>query len=203
MKLFLDFDWTLICENSSRKLEEIIYKNLENNFWKKMIYFIFFSGFSKIFSIMFAGISRFFYEKKDLRLYIFLKITQKELIKNQEKIFQELSQKLIYNKEIYNYIIGKNFSLISNGIDIVIEKFIILDSLKVEKIFASTLKMYDWKISLDLKNFANKLWILQKIDEFEYLTDDYDEVLFLQSGIKGMELSKLWEIYILKKFKNV
>ncbi len=152
---------------------------------------------------MFAGISRFFYEKKDLRLYIFLKITQKELIKNQEKIFQELSQKLIYNKEIYNYIIGKNFSLISNGIDIVIEKFIILDSLKVEKIFASTLKMYDWKISLDLKNFANKLWILQKIDEFEYLTDDYDEVLFLQSGIKGMELSKLWEIYILKKFKNV
>ncbi len=43
----------------------------------------------------------------------------------------------------------------------------------------------------------------KKIDEFEYLTDDYDEVLFLQSGIKGMELSKLWEIYILKKFKNV
>ena len=169
----LDFDGTLILENSSRILELEIMKKLPNSL-QNLLYPIFFGGMKVFFNKVWGFISIVFFSNRDFRLFIFLVLTRKYFLNSQIDIYTTVSQKITFRPEILKTI-NNDTIILSNGISDLIKHILHMHGIKV-KVIASNIDKF--KIS-SLNNFSYKFSILNSFKNFYYITDDILEAKYI------------------------
>jgi len=182
----LDFDGTLILENSSRILELEIMKKLPNSL-QNLLYPIFFGRMKILFNKVWGFISIVFFSNRDFRLFVFLVLTRKYFLNSKIDIYTNVSKKITFRKEILKSI-NNDTIILSNGIYDLIKHILNRNGINV-KVIASNIDRF--KIS-SLNNFSYKFSILNSFKNFYYITDDVLEAKYICKRYK-------WEIMFIKK----
>ncbi|HOE08101.1 MAG TPA: hypothetical protein PLV89_04425 [Treponemataceae bacterium] len=137
---------------------------------------IFFSFLRSITDTFLALISAVFFEGKDLRLGIFLKILYKRYGDNPYSIFNELAGNLKENESLCKEI-GSHFYIASCGLEPIIERFVDLNNLDADIIISSKMKKNTISGIISVRQ---KIQFLSKITNYIYFTDSFKEVCALR-----------------------
>ena len=195
-EFIVDFDGTLIYQNSSRILEKEIYRILPLSFKKKIIYFIYFSFVSLFFDLCFIVIWRFFVNKRDVRFIVFLYLTFDFFKNNQNIVFQNCLSKISVRTDLYDK--KDHLTIASLGLDTFIQYIVDYYKIPVKSIFASSLNE---KWLFQGKTYQDKIKFLATYPSFEYVTDDLNEYHKLTKMIDNVEQNKKdWNLIFSKRF---
>lgn len=176
-KLIVDFDNTLVIGNSSENFEKICIKNY-SVVLSCLLNFIFFSPFRYITDRFLALISKIFFERKDLRLYIFLKFFYKKEKNYYVSVFNVLARCLQKNELLYKKITS-HFYIASCGLKPIIESFIEIHDLDADIIIGSTIKRNPISGILSV---SQKIQYLSKLHSYIYFTDSFKEAEVLRKN---------------------
>ncbi len=169
MVLVVDFDGTLVKENSSRLLENLLIKR------------------TKIPGLLFLGLGKMLRYKGDFRRYMILNFFvkrhgKKNLIESMKKVAEQLTVREQFK--------NKEFIVLSSGLAPIIKHTIKINNLKALKIYASELIIHDKKVKIKELTLKDKRKILEKlVDKYHnitYYTDDIKEAVRLK--LKGVEV---------------
>jgi len=188
MVLVVDFDGTLVKENSSRLLENLLIKR------------------TRILGLLLLGLGKILRYKGDLRRYIilnfFIKTHGKEdLIKSMKNVAEQLTVR----EEFKN----KEFIVLSSGLKPIIENTIKINNLKALEVYASELIIYDKKVEVKELTLNEKAIMLEnlvkKYHHITYITDDIKEAFQLKHyentkicNISKRTLLENWQISLLR-----
>lgn len=167
----VDFDGTLVQQNSSRVLEKEIYNFIESFLQQKVLYFLYFSSFSSFFNLCRLLLSKLFADGVDLRLKSFVFFSSFTFKKYQDEILDACVKKLTLNQDLLSEVEG-SFIIASLGLNCVIHRVVNHYRLPVKEVFSSVM---DEKLSLSMKNYNAKIAFLNQYNAFEYITDDPKE----------------------------
>ena len=183
--IVLDFDGTLVKENSSRLCEKLLINDCEN-----LLCRIFFNAFflSKTYLnlLLFKIFAIFGYLlKTDFRRMFILSIIQKYKRKHTTKyILRKAVKSLHINDRLWKYIPTKDVKIVilSNGLDIIIKEFCKLHALNVKYIFATRTSIYGDNIKIEHQFYHNKHQILEiinrtlKPDSIIFISDNEEDI---------------------------
>lgn len=181
--IVLDFDGTLVLENSSRLFENITYK-YNDTMTRYFIYIIFFSSMSKIFNRIFRFVSIILLKEIDIRLYIYTYMSKKTITDNFEKIIDDVSSNLSLNKELYEKHKDKEITILSRGIVDIIERFSKHKNIKYNRIIGSKIELIGDKIHFNILSFEDKVKYLENFNNFIYYTDSMSEGKYICQKLK-------------------
>jgi hypothetical protein len=191
----LDFDGTIILENSSRMLELETMKKLPNSL-QNLIYPIFFGKMKVFFNKVWGFISIVFFSNRDFRLFIFLVITRKYFLNSKIDIYKTVSEKITFRPDILKTI-NNDTIILSNGISDLIKYILHSHGISV-KVIASNIDKF--KIS-SLNNFSYKFSVLNSFKNFYYITDDILEAKYICKRYKWkIRFTQKDSLYYINKF---
>lgn len=185
--IILDFDGTLVLNNSARKFESITFK-YNKSMKRHIIYLIFFSDISKIFNKIFAFISILLLKGKDFRLYLYVLMSQNTIIDNFDKITNIVASDLALNTKLYDECRDKKITVLSKGFVVIIEKFLKANNIKCDRIVGSNIGINGDKIYFSLLSFENKMNYLEELYNFIYYTDSISEIRYINNRLKNKNI---------------
>lgn len=186
-KLILDFDGTLVKENSARVFEAVTLRH-HGRLKTKAISVVYFGPLRKHVDRIFGGLARVFYGGKDLRLATFLVLSKKVLAARHQEITEKTATILSMNSDLVQMFGVKDGPVIilSCGLRPIIEEFLRRNEIDGEVRMASSVRIGANKLKFNIMAPAHKLGFLEKGNEFEktlYLTDDHKEAQMLSKKI--------------------
>lgn len=176
--VLIDFDGTLIKNNSSRVLEKHILLRADG--WQSVLLkLLFFNRLFIWFDKFFSFMSIYFFDYIDARLLLFLKLT-KDVYKYKSKdINLDVVKSLLINKDLYNNYKSDYPIILSKGLDTIILECIKFNKLKRLKIVSSKID-FEPKVNFELMNNAKKITYMREYLPCLYLTDDVAEVNYIR-----------------------
>jgi len=192
--LIVDFDKTIVTENSSRVLEREVFNSLKTPFRRCILYIIFFSPLKVFTNIFFYLIALLFYDRQDLRLRAFMSMCKKEFMADKDLYFKATSQKLTFNGKILKYLGEGDFVILSNGIRDIIVSFLDSRGIGCSAVESSLFSAG----KLALKNIHDKINYLAAKESFTYLTDDPKELSLLKKKCL-IEVKKIDGLFMASK----
>jgi len=163
MVLVVDFDGTLVRENSSRVLESLLIRH--SKFWGPFL----------------VGLGKLIGYEGDFRRYVILNLSVKKY--GPEKLkeaMKKTAEKLTVREEFKN----REFIVLSSGLLPVIMLTIKLNNLNASKVYASKLSVVDNRITIRELTTKNKARILKELSDkygnVVYYTDDKNELVRLK-----------------------
>lgn len=176
--VLIDFDGTLIKNNSSRVLEKHILLRADG--WQSVLLkLLFFNRLFIWFDKFFSFMSIYFFDYIDARLLLFLKLT-KDVYKYKSKdINLDVVKSLLINKDLYNNYKSDYPIILSKGLDTIILECIKFNKLKRLKIVSSKID-FEPKVNFELMNNAKKITYMREHLPCLYLTDDVAEVNYIR-----------------------
>ena len=185
--IVLDFDGTLVKENSSRVCEKLLINDCDNLLSRRFFSCFFFSRtFLNVLLIKTFAILSYLL-KTDFRRMFILSIVQKCKRKHTTiYIMRKAAKSLHLNDSLWKFLPTRDVEtvILSNGLDIIIKEFCKLNNLNIKYIFASKTSIYDDKIKIEYEFFHKKHLIL----EFISRTLKPDSILFISDNEEDIAL---------------
>jgi len=173
----IDFDGTLVYENSSRVLEQVILEQSASPLTQVLYH----SRFARSKNLAFATLSRLL-GRRDARLFVLLWLSRQLLRHQGPYIYQLTAQRLTPNTELAVYT-TQPFIVLSTGLQPVIEAYLRLNpQLPCTSVIAS-------RVPLALRHFHHllppraKLTSLIYHRHYQYFTDYEDEANLLEARL--------------------
>jgi hypothetical protein len=186
----LDFDGTLIKENSSRLFEECLIKRIKNPILKQFLILILFSRLSLFVDAVLAMISRMI-NTYDLRRKIIVESVCKWIgIQEVKECIKLTAKSLNANDRLFRIatLYQDKLLILSNGLDLIIHEFLKVRGLNVKAIFADSLIINENCVQiLHRIGIKGKKMILRNLSyhhEIIYITDDLKEYNMLKKSVK-------------------
>ena len=142
--ILLDFDGTLVKENSSRLLEKVLINSIQNSFLKKLFMVLLFSGASLVINVGFVFLTRLCHGadvRRRFLLYLLPKLQRDINMINAAKLVAKMLTLNINLMKLANELTkdyGKDVIIVSSAMDVIIEEFI---SAKIKDIYKNNLNI--------------------------------------------------------------
>jgi len=170
-KTFVDFDGTLVLENSSRILMETLMEHATTK-PERLTARALGGSLQRVFRVALGVVSRVTGDR-DLALVLVLWAFRETFVANGDEIIADVAHKLTLNGSLED-VYAEPFSIASAGLRPVIEAFLQrYPHLPVIKVYASELLVDGAKLRLKLLTMRGKLRALLRDDTRSYFTD-YD-----------------------------
>jgi hypothetical protein len=134
-----------------------------------------------------------------MRLYLFIRLNEKIIIENYDKIIEEVVINLHMNKSLYELYKEENITILSRGISDVIYRFSYLNNIKFFEIIGSTLSIEDNKINFKILSFGDKVNYLTSFNSFIYYTDSIKEVNYICDKMKVHMKQMDKKLFVIKR----
>ena len=183
--LVLDFDGTLVIENSTRVLERIVF----NSYVGKMpdaINWIFFGAGSFYISALSSILGRVSRRHIDWRFLIFLRIVGGHTSQRIDSMFDDAASRLTLNARLLeDFASNDRIMIISCGLAPMIDSFVrrsLIDAVLLKG--SKFTERSSGKISVELLEPRDKISVLLGIPTLEYVTDDTREAQLVAKNLK-------------------
>lgn len=207
MYIVLDFDGTLVKENSSRIFEQQLISCIQNTIIRWFLFLIFFSRLSHITNYMLALISKII-NVYDLRRRIIIKFVARWIGVQRIRASIKLTVRKLNANETLCHLISScqdRLLILSSSLDVIIHQFLKERNIQAKAVIASKLVIDNNCVSIlyeiGLKEKEEILNKLSKHSKVIYITDDLKEYHILKSritknGCKVLMLSNFkWDSY--------
>ncbi|HEV2413130.1 MAG TPA: HAD family hydrolase [Candidatus Saccharimonadales bacterium] len=176
---FLDFDGTLVCENSSIVLIEELFARATTTREKFLRTLI--KHQSEFPVRILIGLIRRLTKERDVVLSIILKVYRHKISRYESDIFVAVAKRLTL-QELPSLSEGR-FTIVSTGLTPVIESFLVLhDELKCSEIYASELTLKPWHVKI--MSLMDKERVISQKSVIQYMTDSKKEAkMLLKDGV--------------------
>ena len=197
-KLLLDFDGTLVLENSSRLLMNELFSQ-SHSAPQLILRWLLRGKLRRLFELLLAVASRL-YGCRDTQLVIVMMFFREDMTAHSNEIFDRVAGKLTLNLQLKEYF-ESDFEIVSTGLEPLIGRYLLLHpNLRVSGVVAS---MYDAKSGPQLMPIGQKVDVLKKYSSWRYITDyDYEATLIQRNyaphctskAISGPGVSPLFQL---------
>jgi hypothetical protein len=178
--VILDFDGTLVLQNSSRILESVIFTEIANS-RGAMLRRIYESRSGAI-NALFAAITRLA-RGRDGRLLLLLGLTRHLIRGKEQSVFERTAERLELTPEIAK-LYTQPFIILSNGLEPIIQAFLRRHpELYCRMVSASSALITRGGLRISLRSPSSKATILYQCRPYRYVTDHAHEALILEAAL--------------------
>jgi hypothetical protein len=205
-KLIVDFDGTLINENSTRVLEVVIFEAYVGR-CRRILHWSFF-GLGEYFTNRFANLLTLASRRQiDWRFRLFLRLCGARLSRPLGELIDDAASRLTLNEALLQTLVRDEPTLIlSCGCAQVIEAFLRTSNLNAYLLKASQLRLNkSGRPQVEMVEPRDKVAILLEFSKLKYVTDDrYEAELvssgFLHSGSKDTDMVQENNLFHVTKY---
>jgi hypothetical protein len=190
--IIVDFDETLIFENSSRVFEKVLFDQ-SNGITRFLLRSLFFGKVSPLTNRVLGIFSLLFLGGRDMRLLFFLIVFKETIRRNSDFLIEQTITFLNINPELNTELQKGDIIILSRGICEIITSFLERNNFLFTKVIGSKLSKHQ---ATGLLTLRDKLFFLRDIKEFCYYTDDENEKNFL---IRNIRIEKVEETFFSSK----
>jgi hypothetical protein len=177
----IDFDGTLVYENSSRILEDVIFDYWEGR-TARFTYELYRGRLALLGRILFVGLYRI--TRRDGRLWLLLRLSRPLLKAKLPQIVRATAKRLRLHTDLgVNY--SRPFTILSTGLEPVIRAFLKLHpELNCTDVLSSHFSAGPGHFSLRLRPIRYKVGAMRHYQPRLYLTDHHHEAALLQTKLR-------------------
>ncbi len=184
----LDFDGTLIAENSTRVLERVIFSSYDGG-RRGLIDWLYFGNGQRILNILLAILHRFTRRNIDWRFLLFFKSIGAKIPTSFDGVIAETASRLTLNKDLLVTLEGyQEIAILSCGMSLVIDEFCKGLDMNITLLAASNFSLEaDGRNRINLLEPKDKISILLRHPSKLYITDDAVEAAIIATAFGRTE----------------
>jgi hypothetical protein len=188
--LVMDFDGTLVVENSTRVLERLAFDHYVGKL-PGAVNWIFFGAARRWLNASSSILGRISGRRIDWRFVLFLRIVSGRTSRSFELLCEDTASGLTINIHVLDSLDSpQQLEIISCGLTPVIAHFVRTASLDAKILAGSSLvERPGGRISAKMLEPRDKISVLASIPNLEYLTDDEQEARWIARGIKSDDVA--------------